>query len=1310
MAFNETLALGIKRRPSFNLEKALGAISSPDIFLGDNLDFAISKTTPQFMPESALGTVDILRKVFVEKRPIRPPFGREVETQEIAGGLFTQVPLEIGSRLLELPAQIGKNIIEIASTLFPSVLQRTPTPREKERIPSRLRETGDIYETAIAGGWSDREAASIATVYGVSSMVADFAIGTDILAHTTLRAMGLTPQLRSAMRNLGVAPDETLDGYMRNASRLFSEAARTGNKEKAVQTLRDAMTIDIALQGSGVSRLNVLGRQLFRASEKALEPLLGREAVRIPRLAREQLPGFRARPGQTQPFGLSLEEIEPVGFGTLKKGDKVVARPKMAGGKEREFSVITTSALGITGEGGGNFKLPILFKKEDFSFFRETETALRIAPELEPLDQEILISLQEFERLPFEKQELVFEQIPKEMQQRIIGYTEEYGQNPLKQLASDIARGKVKVRAPKTIKTEALQELGHGNYARIFRSDTNLQSLDELAETVGVSDDELLREIGTAIARRKSDLQSAQVHKFEARQTAKEQKTADRAAEKAAKLERKQQEIRERTFENIENISRGDTEGIISRLESRFLSLEDIESIVLEDGTRLVDASKVKRNNDGSLAAVITKKEIELLKTNYTEELPKEKWTERSMLVEGKEVIFNAARSMELPYKWFERKGLGTLYDPILQAGRDGETMKQLFLQRFKNVELYKTHGWFTPNRFLLSSSEASNIGKYYLTRQEKGYDVSFEKLSAKEKTFVEIFDGIIQETEQRFFEVAKKNGKTPNRVIDYAPIMTRGDIKLADEIGAQDWLFRKHPSFFSTKERVEKVPVSLYETDYREVASHWLDGITQFLTLGDTTPKIKYLIDSNEFKEILKGEDWQFVKNWLQDITTPKQPVTVGGQALTAISRIGRKVTAIAALGLNYASVLKQTLTQIPIMIISKTRPKLQSEYAKAFGISVSDLPSITKRKGDIAIQDLQGRLGRIFTGALTEFDRKNAQISLNGLLDKEAAKIVKAERLESFADLTPEMQKFVEKQAQDILDMWYGGFFKGQRPEAFRKELGNFILMFLYPLTSQLNGFFRHILRAQGNAKWKAGAEVLAAVIAIAYIEQVIENLSPQWSDEVGMTKDITQSLAGNIPIVSDVVYAFLNEREIQVSPVIGNINTLFRSLEKKNERTLWAFAETLGTPKQFRKIREGMQILEEGGITDNDGKMLVQVNDTIELVRSFLRGKYGSIAAQDWVRNIGVKTEDRKWFVPEVEFLQNGNYGRKAELYRSFNRPTRKQMYDFLSEAQQRRLDEETTSSRKRGSPLESSLKGLGLPQLTGLDDRILQYFNE
>ena len=85
-----------------------------------------------------------------------------------------------------------------------------------------------------------------------------------------------------------------------------------------------------------------------------------------------------------------------------------------------------------------------------------------------------------------------------------------------------------------------------------------------------------------------------------------------------------------------------------------------------------------------------------------------------------------------------------------------------------------------------------------------------------------------------------------------------------------------------------------------------------------------------------------------------------------------------------------------------------------------------------------------------------------------------------------------------------------------------------------------------------------------------------------------------------------------------------------------------------------------------------MLAPVADTMELVRSFLRGKYGSIASQDWVRNIGEKTEDRRWFVPEVEFLQNGDYDRKAELYKQFDKKTQKELYDFLSEAQQKKLD--------------------------------------
>jgi hypothetical protein len=255
----------------------------------------------------------------------------------------------------------------------------------------------------------------------------------------------------------------------------------------------------------------------------------------------------------------------------------------------------------------------------------------------------------------------------------------------------------------------------------------------------------------------------------------------------------------------------------------------------------------------------------------------------------------------------------------------------------------------------------------------------------------------------------------------------------------------------------------------------------------------------------------------------------------------------------------------------------------------------------------------------------------------------------------------------------MWYGGFFKGQRPEAFRKELGNFILMFLYPLTSQLNGFYRAVYKAKGWNKAVVGAEVLASATAIAYLEQVIENLSPQWSDEKGMTQDVLLSLTGNLPVVGNVAYSIVNEKEFNVSPALGNISNIIKNIGQDDKgRVVWNVAETFGLPKQIRRIKEGLEIMEEGGITDNEGKMLAPVQDAMELVRSFLRGKYGSQASQDWVRNIGEKSKNRRWFVTEVEFLQNGDYNRKAELYLEFDEATQKELKEFLSENQQKKLD--------------------------------------
>jgi hypothetical protein len=97
-----------------------------------------------------------------------------------------------------------------------------------------------------------------------------------------------------------------------------------------------------------------------------------------------------------------------------------------------------------------------------------------------------------------------------------------------------------------------------------------------------------------------------------------------------------------------------------------------------------------------------------------------------------------------------------------------------------------------------------------------------------------------------------------------------------------------------------------------------------------------------------------------------------------------------------------------------------------------------------------------------------------------------------------------------------------------------------------------------------------------------------------------------------------------------------------------------------------------MEEGGITDNNGKMVAPVQGTMEYIRAFLRGKYGPLASQDYIRNVGVDAEDRRWFYPEVEFLQNGNYERKAEIYKTWDKQKKKEFYDMLSEGQQKKLD--------------------------------------
>jgi len=439
------------------------------------------------------------------------------------------------------------------------------------------------------------------------------------------------------------------------------------------------------------------------------------------------------------------------------------------------------------------------------------------------------------------------------------------------------------------------------------------------------------------------------------------------------------------------------------------------------------------------------------------------------------------------------------------------------------------------------------------------------------------------------------------------------------DNGGEMDFIFRKHPAFSSLKQRAEKVPLNLYETDYRKVVAGWLDGITKFNNIGEIAPQVKYLTQSDEFSQIVGKETAAMANDWLRSVLSPDVPSKTK-EPINLLSRFLRKATAVASLGLNYASVAKQALTQIPLTIIEKAPPKFRSKFAKDFGINVKDLPSLKERKGTVAIADMQGKIGRIFTGALTEFDKTNAQISLNSLLDKNYNKILKDGK-----EVTPEVVDFILKKSQDTLDLWYGGMTKAQLPPNFRTDTGKFLNMFILPLTSQLNGFFQAIYKAKGIKKYQKSAEVVASAITIAYMEQVVSNLSPEWSDKKTMAKDTLQSLAGNIPVVSQMVYAYATDQPVAVSAGISGISALLKELgrEDKDAKTIGLkSAELLGLPKRIRKTMEGLKTVEEKGLRDKRGALLAPVAGIKEKIRTIVNGKYGSLEAKKYLEGIGKK----------------------------------------------------------------------------------------
>ena len=128
------------------------------------------------------------------------------------------------------------------------------------------------------------------------------------------------------------------------------------------------------------------------------------------------------------------------------------------------------------------------------------DVSARVPADIAP--EKIPETLKEFNALDEKLQEAMLQKLSPELQYKIFLGEEklEVGGSPVDRLVREIVNGDIKIHIPKqkADKEEIRNIIGRGRYAQIFRPQSFLSHVDELASSVGVSQDELLEAIAKA--------------------------------------------------------------------------------------------------------------------------------------------------------------------------------------------------------------------------------------------------------------------------------------------------------------------------------------------------------------------------------------------------------------------------------------------------------------------------------------------------------------------------------------------------------------------------------------------------------------------------------------------------------------------------------------------------------------------------------------------------------------------------------------------------------------------------------------------
>ena len=412
-----------------------------------------------------------------------------------------------------------------------------------------------------------------------------------------------------------------------------------------------------------------------------------------------------------------------------------------------------------------------------------------------------------------------------------------------------------------------------------------------------------------------------------------------------------------------------------------------------------------------------------------------------------------------------------------------------------------------------------------------------------------------------------------------------------------------------------------------------WIDGASRYVGLAESSHRIGYLIESEQFKEVISPTVYSQILDWFNYTIDP--PKIKGFDILL---REARRVSGKVILFGRYTVPVKQFLNLFDASVkispfqLSSAETELIAKTSLTRWVLTS--PAIRERILDITVNDLNSAFDKFGRAPAIYTDRLTASIIKVAIMRDQMNKILK-----NSGRITSQDFKEIDRFSSDMVDAIMAAISRSETPPVFRTEILKNLNMFMHATTAKLNFHIQDVWLQQNpkleekipQAHWLGITLSVFALILAAYVEKLIDDLYFD-KDLKEITKDTLFHLIGNVAIVGNVFYAFLLNKNYDPISYLNLINNFRNNLyllgqsvkdetkKKYLEETIFSSLKLFGFPEQFKKTIQGLITVKKGSVEINN--KTVPIDKFYDILVTILKGKYGSPAAKEAFKKLEEK----------------------------------------------------------------------------------------